>query len=168
MALARSGLGLLLGVTLLVATAAAQVTTADIVGRVSDSTGAVLPGVTVTVEHQGTHDVRSVPTNQGGDYTFNLLPIGAYTVRMDLAGFGSLKSTVSVSAGDRARVDGKLQIGSVEETITVAGSAPLIQTDSSTVSSLVTEKAVQDLPVNGRNFVRLVQLVPGATEGVPI
>lgn len=167
MTLARWGMGVLLGVVLLVATAAAQVTTADIIGRVSDSTGAVLPGVTVTVEHQGTHDVRSVPTNEGGDYTFNLLPIGTYTVRMELQGFGSLSSTVSVSAGDRARVDGKLQVGSVAETITVAGTAPLIQTDSSTVSSLVTEKAVQDLPVNGRNFVRLVQLVPGATEGVP-
>ena len=164
---ARSGLGVLLGVILLAANAAAQVTTADIVGRVSDSTGAVLPGVTVTVEHQGTHDVRAVPTNEGGDYAFNLLPIGTYQVKMELQGFGTLTSAVAVSAGDRARVDGKLQVGSVAETITVAGTAPLVQTDSSTVSSLVTEKAVQDLPVNGRNFVRLVQLVPGATEGVP-
>src|SRR5439155_18258229 len=61
----------------------------------------------------------------------------------------------------------KLQVGAVAENVTVTGESPLLQTDTATLSSLVTEKAVQDLPVNGRNFVRLVQLVPGATEGVP-
>ena len=67
-----------------------------------------------------------------------------------------------LAAGDRARIDAKLQVGAVSETVNVTGESPLVQTDSSTLSSLVTEKAVQDLPVNGRNFVRLVQLVPGA------
>jgi hypothetical protein len=145
----------------------AQVTTADIVGRVTDATGAVLPGVTITVENVGTHDVRSLPTNETGDYVFNLLPIGTYTIKVELAGFTSQATRATLSAGDRFRFDAKLTVGQVAENITVVGESPLLQTETATVSSLVTEKAVQDLPVNGRNFVRLVQLVPGATEGVP-
>ncbi len=74
---------------------------------------------------------------------------------------------MTLSAGDRVRFDTKLQVGLVAETITVTAASPLLQTDTSTLSALVTEKAVQDLPVNGRNFVRLVQLAPGANEGLP-
>ena len=146
--------------------ALAQVTTADIVGRVTDASGAVLPGVTVTVENVGTHETRVVPTGASGDYTFTILPIGRYTVKIELQGFSTQTTSVVLAAGDRARIDAKLQVGAVSETVNVTGESPLVQTDSSTLSSLVTEKAVQDLPVNGRNFVRLVQLVPGATEGV--
>jgi hypothetical protein len=155
-------------VCLLLHTAAfAQVSTADIVGRVTDASGAVLPGVTVTVEHVGTHDIRVVPTNETGDYAFNLLPIGRYSVKIELPGFTTQTASLALAAGDRSRLDVKLQVGAVAENVTVMAESPLVQTDSSTLSSLVTEKAVQDLPVNGRNFVRLVQLVPGATEGVP-
>ena len=145
--------------------AAAQVTTADIIGRVTDSTGAVLPGATVTIENQGTHDVRSVPTNSSGDYVFNLLPIGGYSVKVELQGFSTQQTKISLSAGDRVRFDAKLQVGQVAENITVTASAPLLQTDTSTVSTLVSAKAVQDLPVSGRNIARFVQLVPGAFEG---
>jgi len=145
----------------------AQVTTADIVGRVTDASGAVLPGVTVTVENIGTHDTRVAPTNASGDYTFTLLPIGRYSVKIELQGFTTQTASLALSAGDRSRLDVRLQVGAVAENVTVVAESPLVQTDSATLSSLVTEKAVQDLPVNGRNFVRLVQLVPGATEGIP-
>ena len=141
-------------------------TTADIVGRVTDTSGGVLPGATVTITNDGTRDVRTATTGAGGDYVFNLLPIGTYTVSVVLQGFGSQGAKLTLSAGDRTRFDTKLQLGLIAETITVTASAPLLQTDSSTLSSLVTEKAVQDLPVNGRNFVRLVQLAPGANEGL--
>ena len=147
--------------------AVAQVTTADIVGRVTDSSNAVLPGATVTVENAGTHETRVAPTNESGDYAFTLLPIGTYTIKIELQGFSSQNARLTLAAGDRARIDAKLQVGAVAENVTVTGESPLLQTDTATLSSLVTEKAVQDLPVNGRNFVRLVQLVPGATEGVP-
>jgi hypothetical protein len=76
--------------------ASAQVTTADIVGRVTDSSGAVLPGVTVTVENVGTHETRVVPTGASGDYTFTILPIGRYTVKIELQGF-STQTTSEVS-----------------------------------------------------------------------
>jgi Carboxypeptidase regulatory-like domain len=145
----------------------AQVTTADIVGRVTDSTGAVLPGATVTITNEGTRDVRSVPTNESGDYVFNLLPIGTYTVKVELQGFGSQNTRLSVSAGDRARFDARLQIGQVAENLTVTASVSPLQTDSSTVGSLINLKEVQDLPVNGRNFIRLIQGLPGANEGLP-
>jgi hypothetical protein len=150
---------------LLPSTAVAQVTTADIVGRVTDSTGAVLPGATVTIENVATHDVRSAPSNETGDYLFNLLPIGEYTVKVELQGFTSQTTRVLLSAGDRVRFDAKLTVGQVAENVTVTGESPLLQTDTSTVSALVSSKAVEDLPVAGRNIQRLVQLVPGAFEG---
>jgi len=145
----------------------AQITTADLVGRVTDTSGGVLPGATVTLTNEGTRDVRVATTGDGGDYVFNLLPIGSYTVAVTLQGFGSQSAKVVLSAGDRVRFDTKLQVGLVSETILVTAASPLLQTDTSTLSALVTEKAVQDLPVNGRNFVRLVQLAPGANEGLP-
>ena len=148
-------------------TAPAQVTTADIVGRVTDATGAVLPGTTITIENVATHDIRTAPANETGDYLFNLLPIGAYTVKVELQGFNSQTMRVTLSAGDRARLDAKLQIGAVAENVTVAAEVPLLQTDTATVSSLVSARAVQDLPVSGRNVQQLVQLVPGAFEGLP-
>jgi hypothetical protein len=149
------------------AAARAQVTTADIVGRVTDASGGVLPGATVTIENVATHDTRTAPANGTGDYLFNLLPIGSYTVRVELQGFNSQTSRVTLSAGDRLRVDARLQVGAVAENIIVTAESPLLQTDTATVSSLVTTKAVQDLPVSGRNVQQLVQLVPGAFEGLP-
>ena len=164
---ARSALAAAAALLILHTAAFAQVTSADIVGRVTDASGAVLPGVTVTVENVGTHETRVAPTGASGDYTFNVLPIGRYTVKIELQGFSTQNASLVLAAGDRARLDVKMQVGAVSENVTVTAESPLVQTDSSTLSSLVTEKAVQDLPVNGRNFVRLVQLVPGATEGVP-
>lgn len=162
---ARSALAAAAVFLILNTAAFAQVTTGDIVGRVTDSTGGVLPGATVTIEHLGTHDIRTVPSNGTGDFVFNLLPIGAYTVKIELQGFITQTARVSLSTGDRARFDAKMQLGQVAENVTVTAESPLVQTDTATVSALVTEKAVQDLPVSGRNVVRLVQLVPGAFEG---
>src|SRR5205823_4055362 len=90
---------------------------------------------------------------------------GTYTVSIELQGFGTHTSQVTIASGDRARVDAKLQPGTVSENVQVTAEAALVQTDTSTVSPIMTEKAVEDLPVNGRNFIRLVQMVPGATEG---
>src|SRR5436190_2004631 len=149
------------------APASAQVTAADIVGRVTDTSNAVLPGAAVTVENVATRDARTMPTNETGDYLFNLLPIGTYTVKVELQGFTTQSTRVALSAGDRVRFDAKLQVGTVQENVTVTAQSPLLQTDTATVSSLVSTKAVQDLPVSGRNVQQLVQLVPGAFEGLP-
>src|SRR5262252_1639306 len=85
---------------LLIEPARAQVTTADIVGRVSDSTGAVLPGVSVTIENTATHTTRTQTTSETGDYVFNLLPVGPYTVKMELQGFQTMNAQVNLSTGD--------------------------------------------------------------------
>ena len=161
----RQSACLVLLVLLFARVASPQVTTADIVGRVTDASGAVLPGATVTIENTATGAVRSQPTGETGDYVFNLLPIGTYTVRIELSGFQGSSARVTLASGDRARVDAKLSLGSIAENIQVTAQTPLLQTDTSTVGALITEKAVQDLPVNGRNIVRLIQLVPGANEG---
>ena len=162
---ARWLLGVLALTLVLPALAPAQGTTADIVGRVTDNTGAVLPGATVTVEHTATGDVRTATTSETGDYVFTLLPIGPYSVRIELQGFQTQLARVTLATGDRSRVDGRLQIGTLAETVSVTAEAPLLQTDTSTVSTLFDEKAVQDLPVAGRNIMRLIQMVPGANEG---
>src|SRR5262249_30854130 len=122
-------------------------------------------GVTATAENQGTHERRVSVTNDTGDYVFTLLPIGNYAVTLELQGFTSQTARVTLATGDRARLDAKMQIGNVAETITVAGEAPLVQTDTATVNALFTAKAVQDTPIQERNVIRLVQLIPGANEG---
>src|SRR5262245_45244689 len=147
------------------AVAFAQVTTADLVGRVADTSGAVLPGVTVTITHTGTGAVRTQSSSATGDYAFNLLPIGAYDIKFELQGFKTQAGQIELSAGQRARFDGRLELGSVNETIQVTAEAPLLQTDSPTVGALITEKAVLDTPAQERNIYRLLQLVPGASEG---
>ena len=122
---------------LLAASAAAQITTGDIVGRVADESGAVLPGATVTVENVGTHDVRSPVASATGDYVVNLLPIGSYVVRVELQSFRPQESRVDLRSGERIRVDAKLAIGGLSDTVQVTAEAPLLQTDSSTVGTLV-------------------------------
>ena len=154
-----------LSFVLLATLASAQVTTGDIVGRVTDDSGAVLPGATITVDNVGTHEIRTTVSSATGDYVVNLLPIGSYQVRVELESFRSKESRVDLRSGERIRVDARLTIGGLSDTVQVTAEAPLLQTDSSTVSTLVTQNEVQDLPVNGRNFIRLIQLIPGASEG---
>ena len=139
--------------------------TADIVGRVSDVSGGVLPAVSVTAENVATKTSRSTITSPTGDYTFTLLPIGSYTVKIELTGFQTVSARVDLATGDRARVDAKMQVGTVAETVLVTGDAPLLQTDTATVGALINEKTVQDAPIPGRNIIRMVQLIPGASEG---
>jgi hypothetical protein len=140
--------------------------TADLVGRVTDTSGAVLPGAMVTAENVATNSVRTTITSETGDYAFNVLPIGVHVVKVELPGFRTYTTRITLATGDRARVDAQMQVGEVSQSIEVAAEVTALQTDSSTIGGLVTSQAVQDLPINGRNFIRLVQLAPGATESV--
>ena len=121
--------------------------TADLVGRITDTTGAVLPGVMVTAENVATNVGRSTISSETGDYVFNLLPIGTYSVKIELGGFRTYTTRVILATGDRARVDAQMQVGEVSQSIEVAAEATPLQTDSSTIG--VTIQAVADLPVNG-------------------
>jgi hypothetical protein len=162
-----AGLFLVLAVLLICASrhALAQLSTGDIIGTVSDATGAVVAKANVTLVNLDTHDQRVDATSENGDFQFTLLPPGRYSVTVKSANFKTITSNLSIEAGDRARADLHLQAGGTTETITVEATTPLLQADNATVSSTVTQMAVQDLPLNGRNFVQLVQLVPGANEG---
>jgi hypothetical protein len=140
--------------------------TADIVGTVTDSLGAVIPQANITLTNLATQDKRAAQSNASGDYQFTLLPVGHYAVTAKVAGFKTATTAnLAVEAGDRARADFHLVAGGATETVVVEATTPLLQADNATVSSTVTEQSVQDLPLNGRNFVQLVQLVPGANEG---
>jgi hypothetical protein len=144
----------------------AQLTTADILGTVTDATGAVVPNATIVLTNLGTNEQRTTTSNGSGDYNFTLLPVGHYSLSVKAAGFQTqLTKDLSVEAGDRARNDVHLQTGSANTVIEVTATTPLLQADSATVSSTVTAQAVQDLPLNQRNFVQLVDLVPGANPG---
>ncbi len=162
----RAVAALFLTIMLLGAQAFAQLTTADILGTVTDASGAVVPNATVVVKNIGTNEERTVQTNGSGEYTVSILPVGHYSISVKAPGFeSSITNDLSVEAGDRARNDVKLVTGAGSTTVEVQASTPLLQADNATVSSTVTAKAVQDLPLNGRNFVQLVALVPGANEG---
>jgi hypothetical protein len=163
------GLAILLcGILLMTSAVKAQVLTGDILGTVTDKAGAVLPNATVTVTNKGTNEVHVVRTTDAGEFTVTLLPVGDYSVKVEAAGFKVYTvASIPLSGGDRARVSARLEVGQATETIEVTSVAPALQTDTSSIQQTVAGAAVQDLPLNGRNFISLATLAPGATQGGP-
>src|SRR5205823_5816204 len=99
-------------------------------------------------------------------YVVNLLPIGHYAVRIEVPGFRAFTvADLTLAGGDRVRVDAKLEVGQTSDTVEITADLPALQTDSSTLGTAITGKLVQDLPLNGRNYVQLAQLVPGVSPG---
>jgi hypothetical protein len=145
----------------------AQVTTADLVGSITDPSGAVISGVTVTAENVSTGLIREATTDSGGNWTITLLPIGTWRLKAEKPGFNTgAASNVVLAGGDRLRIDMTLELGSVQQSVEVNAVAPALQAESSAIGELVSSNAVENLPLNGRNFIRLAQLVPGANESV--
>jgi outer membrane receptor protein involved in Fe transport len=143
----------------------AQVSTADIVGTVTDPAGAVIANGNVTAENVDTHDIHTTTTNGAGEFVFNLLQPGHYTVKVQSPGFKLSSSNVTLVAGDRARADAQLQVGEASQTVEVQATTPALQTDSAALRTVVSEQSVQDLPLNGRNYVTLVQSTVGVAAG---
>jgi len=141
--------------------------TASVVGTVTDASGAVIPGATATLTNVGTGIVQTAITNGTGDYNFPLLQVGTYSVKIEAKGFKTYTfPNIPLSSGDRFRADAKLEVGEAAQTVEVSGAvAPALQTDTSNIGSLVPSQSVEDLPLNGRNLIKLVQLSPGITEG---
>ena len=144
-----------------------QVNTGAVVGTLTDVSGAVMPDVTVTVRNRAMGVSRAVRTGKTGDYSFSLLQPGVYEVTIEARGFRTfVTENLHLSAGDRLRVDARMEIGIANESTSVsAEAAPDLQTDSSTIGTLVATQSVADLPLNGRNLTNLVQLSAGVTEG---
>jgi len=146
--------------------AAAQSTTASIVGTVTDNTGASIANANVTLTDLGTRQTRTTVTTSAGDYDFSQLSPGSYAITVAENGFQTLSyPNITIAAGDRAREDAKLSIGAASQTVEVDTTTPALQTDSSVIQHTVTEQAVQDLPLSGRNYINLAQITPGASEG---
>jgi len=139
----------------------AQTFRGGIAGRVADSTGAVLPGVTVTATNDATGVSRTTTTSAGGDFSLPDLQLGTYTIEASLQGFQTLRTKVEVSVSQIASVDLKMGLSQVAETINVTASALTLDTVSTALSNVVRPKQVQDLPLNGRDFTRMLQLAPG-------
>jgi hypothetical protein len=155
--------------SLLCASTAPAQDTAAVVGTVADTSGAVIPGATVTITNVGTSVSQTAQTSDSGDYVFTLLQVGTYAIKVEQKGFKSyVAPSITLAGGDRTRVDAKMVVGEVTETVEISGSvAPALQTETSTIGSLVPSQSVEDLPLDGRNIVKLVQLTVGTTEGAP-
>ena len=144
----------------------AQVTTATLVGLVHDSSGAVVPGASVVATHQGTGVPREATTDERGEFVLSALPNGPYSVRIEMPGFKShTNQGIALGAGQTVRQTFVLELGTVAETVTVAGTAPLIETATSSASETLGAQEVRELPVNRRNVANLLSLAPGVSVG---
>jgi hypothetical protein len=150
---------------LCVVSVSAQVNTADILGTVSDAGGAVLPNAKVTVQNTATNEIKTTTTNATGDYVFNLMQPGQYAITVEAPSFKKSTVNLTVSAGDRARANVVLQVGDVTQVVEVQAQSPALQSDSATLSTVLAAQSAQDLPLNGRNYVTLVQSTVGVAAG---
>ncbi|MBM3725828.1 MAG: TonB-dependent receptor, partial [Acidobacteria bacterium] len=134
----------------------------SIVGAITDASAAAMTGATVTLINLGTQERRQAQTAQDGFYQFlNLVP-GAYRITVEMQGFKrAVREPIEVSVSSAMRADVAMEIGDVNQSVEVEALAPLLNTESSNLSQTVSSRAVQDLPVNGRNILNLMALVPG-------
>ncbi|MFY9676933.1 MAG: TonB-dependent receptor [Terriglobales bacterium] len=140
----------------------AQGTGGRILGRVADSSGAVLPGVKVTATNEATGVSRETETNASGDYGFPEVPIGTYTLSFDLAGFKTnVRKGIVVELNQVITFNSTLQIGETKEVVEVTSEAPLVDTTSTQLGAIVNNKSVNELPLNTRDTYQFLQLQPG-------
>lgn len=143
-----------------------QTTSGQISGAAVDDSGAALPGVTVEVRNPSTGTSRTAITNSAGLYVLPLLPPGVYALSGELEGFRPVRlDRVVVNVGTSIIVNLTMRVG-VAETMTVTAAAPLVETGRSQVSSVVNEASIENLPVNGRNFIDFVLTTPGVVKDV--
>ena len=147
-----------------VLTLQAQVTTATLVGQLRDSASLVIPGATVTVLHEGTGVSREAVTDANGEFVLSALPNGSYTVKIALTGFKGMQIRgMQFGAGQTVRQAFTLEVGTLQETVTVTGQAPLIETSASLQADSLGSQEVRELPVNRRNLTNLMSLTPGVS-----
>ncbi|MGH9931559.1 MAG: carboxypeptidase regulatory-like domain-containing protein, partial [Pyrinomonadaceae bacterium] len=140
----------------------AQTNKADIVGTVTDSAGAAVPGATVTITKVDTNASRTVTTGDAGEYQAPSLEIGIYKVTASKSGYQTVnQDNVVLQTSDRLRLDFSLAAGTVSGEVTISAEAPLVETESSDRGSVITGREVNELPLSGRNFTQLATLTPG-------
>src|SRR6266536_2762246 len=143
----------------------AQTSTSSITGRVVDSRDAILPGATVTVTNEATGLSQTQTTTESGVYAFASLPVGTYTVTVEQTGFKKFQQTHNaLEVGTPLAVDVVLEIGQVSEVVTVQGGTEQLQSSNATIGNVVEQKAIEALPLNGRNPLTLLLLEPGVVQ----
>src|SRR6202521_2512260 len=153
---------LLIGVILGACLVSAQVTTGTISGIVQDPSGAAISGADVTIKNLDTGIARTITSDAGGRYTAPDLPLGNYEVQGQHSGFQTeVRSGINITVGREAVVNLALKVGQLSEKVTITGEAPLVESTTSAMSSLVDERTIRDLPLNGRSYDQLALLQPG-------
>ncbi len=138
-------------------------TTASIFGTITDQSGAVLPKAQVSATNKLTNDTSTTQTNSEGFYSFPALALGTYMVRAEVPGFRAvIQDGIELTLNRNAKVDLSLSVGAVSESIRVTADAPLVETTTNEMGAVVDRQRVGQLPLNGRNTLSLVALVPGA------
>jgi hypothetical protein len=143
----------------------AQTGLGTVTGTAHDSQKAVVGNANVTLTNTATNITRKAMTNEEGVYYFGSVPIGSYTLVIEATGFKKWESKVEVQVGQHSAVDAELVVGSAQETVTVTGTAPLVQTESAEVSDIKDYQRIRQLPLNGRNISTLFDLTPGIEGG---
>lgn len=155
--------GLLACLLVVVPLASAQKTTGTITGTITDPSGAVVPDATVTVVNENTGATRTATSNEQGSFSFPELQAGTYSLTVTKAGFRKLtQKNVELHVADVTNLNVRVEMGPTAETVTVEASAVQVETQSGTVGNVVSGQEVRELPLNGRNFVQLTTLMPGA------
>src|SRR3989449_5214656 len=136
--------------------------TATILGVVKDSSGALIPGVSITVKQTETGQTRTAISSESGDYNVPLLPVGAYELTTAMPGFKQqVRSGINLVVGQQAVINLTLEVGAAAEQVTGTEEPPLVNTTLSSTSGLITEQQIKELPLNGRSFDRLLELNAG-------
>ena len=131
----------------------AQSESATIVGTVTDSSGAPIPGLTVTIKNTRTNGTFTATTASDGNYSSPPLQVGSYTVTVEAQGFSKMIQNVSLDVDQHARMDFALKPGAVNESVTVEANAAMLDTQSAAIGNVRTTQAINDLPLNGRDFM---------------
>src|SRR5512134_3441830 len=160
--LSKAATALLLLVTCLGRPVEAQGTSGAITGTVHDASGGALPGASVSARHLETGILRTTTSDSQGRFAIAGLPLGRYQIRTELSGFKPLvHAAVDLVVGSQPHLTLVLQVGGVEEELTVNATTPMINTSSSELSYLVGRETIDRLPLNGRNYTDLAMLQPG-------
>ncbi len=156
----------LFALTALIASAASgsAQTLGEITGTVTDSTGSAVAAANVTLVNSATSQARKVDSNEAGNFTIPFVPPGVYEVRVQKEGFKSAtRGDVRVQVADTVRVNFAIEVGSVSESIEVRGGTPLLSAENATVGTVIDNRRIVELPLNGRNYLQMVALSPNVS-----
>lgn len=147
---------------------AAQTPSGEISGVISDSNGSVVAGVRITLTNSATNAVREVQSNDSGLYAIPALPPGIYTLKVEKAGFRAVeRRNIEVLVGSANRIDVTLEVGEMTNTVEITGGAPVLQSENASIGTVIENRSIVELPLNGRNYLQLTSLIPGATTNGP-